>query len=345
MRIFRLGDRGPEIHDVQKRLIALGGRIDQGELEGHFGPSTERAVREFQKRRTLPVDGLVGHDTWSQLVEAGYHLGDRTLYLRVPLFRGDDVRTLQRKLNALGFEAGREDGMFGPSTDRAVREFQRNVGDGPDGIVGPETLTTIERMRPQGQSRAVIRETESLRFIRGTSLDGQVVAIDPGNGPAGVATREGEMTFAMATALAGELTRSGAKPVLLRAGDEDPPPAVRARTANELSAAVCISLHLSAHDDATNDLTCAYFGSGATHSPSGMILAELILEELEREFGCRGYLRRLSGAMLRETRMPAVQIDSLFEDPSGTDALPTNPAFAQRIGRAIAAGIRRFFAG
>ncbi len=343
MRIFRLGDRGPEIHDVQQRLIALGERIEQAELDGRFGPSTERAVREFQRRRTLRVDGLVGHDTWSQLVEAGYRLGDRTLYLRAPLFRGDDVRTLQRKLNALGFEAGREDGMFGPSTDRAVREFQRNVGDEPDGIVGPETLTTIERMRPQGQSRAVIREAESLRALRRASIDGRVVAIDPGNGPAGPAAGAGEMTFAMATALADELTRAGAKPVLLRAGDEDPPPSTRAHAANELGAAVCISLHLSS-DDATREPTCAYFGSAATHSPSGMILAELILEEMERELGCRGHLRRLTGAMLRETRMPAVQIEPFAQAPASEDGAK-DPEFARRIGRAVAAGVRRFFAG
>ena len=30
----------------------------------------------------------MGPDTWGQLVEAGYRLGDRTLYLRSPAFRG-----------------------------------------------------------------------------------------------------------------------------------------------------------------------------------------------------------------------------------------------------------------
>ena len=117
--------------------------------------------------------GHVGPDTWGQLVEAGYHLGDRTLYLHSPNFRGDDVRALQRKLNVLGFDAGRQDGLFGPNTDRALREFQRNVGEYPDGIAGPHVITTLERMRPQesGPSRALIREEEELRQVAPPSKD------------------------------------------------------------------------------------------------------------------------------------------------------------------------------
>ena len=61
----------------------------------------------FQARRgCCGSTALVGPDTWGQLVEAGYRLGDRTLYLHSPLFRGDDVRALQRKLNALGLRRG-----------------------------------------------------------------------------------------------------------------------------------------------------------------------------------------------------------------------------------------------
>ncbi len=98
VRIFRLGDAGPEVGDIQDRLSALGVTIDDAERGGDFGPSTDAAVRSFQGERLLRVDGLVGPDTWGQLVEAGYRLGDRTLYLHSPLYRGDDVRALQRKL-------------------------------------------------------------------------------------------------------------------------------------------------------------------------------------------------------------------------------------------------------
>ena len=138
MGIVARGARGDAVLDIQARLSALGYHIDPGE-HGHFGQSTERAVREFQQRRQIIVDGAINDHSWAELVEAGYSLGDRVLYLRYPYFRGDDVRTLQSGLNLLGFDAGREDGILGERTDRAIREFQRNVGLRPDGIPRGET--------------------------------------------------------------------------------------------------------------------------------------------------------------------------------------------------------------
>ena len=150
MRIYRMGDRGPEIADIQSRLLSLGASVEGIDCDGTFGSSTEAAVRWFQRERHLRVDGLVGPDTWEQLVEAGWQLGDRTLYHRAPMFRGDDVRELQRKLNALGFDVGKEDGIYGARTGRGVMEFQRNVGARAGTA---ETAPTLSRVRiPRGPS-------------------------------------------------------------------------------------------------------------------------------------------------------------------------------------------------
>ncbi len=325
MRIYRLGDAGVEIHDIQQRLTALGFTVDASELEGRFGPSTDAGVRRFQAQRSLRVDGLVGPDTWHQLVEAGWSLGDRTLYLRAPSFRGDDVRALQRRLNALGFDAGREDGFLGPSTDGALRDFQRNVGHEPDGIVGPDTLAAFDRLRPSldSPSRAVVREAESLRRPQ-TGLSGAVVAIDPaGSDPA---------SFEVATRLAEELERLGAKPAVLRSGAEDPAPSDRARAANDVGAAACVSIHVD-RERTTSGPVCFSFGSASTHSPMGMRLAQLIVDELATASGAAGTTERLTATMLRETRMPAVQVA-----PASDDELD-----ATMTARAIAAGLERFF--
>jgi N-acetylmuramoyl-L-alanine amidase len=343
MRAIRVGDRGPEVADIQSRLIALGAAIDEGERDGAFGPSTEAAVRWFQRERHLRVDGLVGDDTWQQLVEAGWRLGDRTLYHRVPMFRGDDVRELQRKLNALGFDAGKEDGLYGPMTDAALRQFQRNVGDEPDGIVGPHTLAVVRRLRPQegAPSRAIVREAEQLTVPRGP-IEGRVIVVDVGER----VEHFGDVHRRAAEALVSELRHAGASPLLLPADGASSSPSDRARSANEAGAAVCITVDRATDDRAgAGGPVCSYFGSRTTHSPGGLALAKLILDELETELELRGTVQPLTIAQLRETRMPAVQVEPLTGTGPRHEALLERPDLAHRIGRAVATGVRRFFSG
>ena len=51
--------------------------------------------------------------------------------------RGNEVKVLQEKLNL------KEDGIFGPLTEEAVKDFQRSNGLEVDGIVGANTLSQL----------------------------------------------------------------------------------------------------------------------------------------------------------------------------------------------------------
>lgn len=331
MRSFLIGDEGPEIHDIQQRLLALGFPIDAVELEGRFGVATDRAVRAFQERRHLRVDGIVGPDTWGHLVEAGYGLGDRVLYLRVPLFRGDDVRDLQRMLNALGFDAGREDGLFGPTTDRAIREFQSNIGDAADGIAGPSTVRALQRMRPDetGPGRALVREREQLRSSR-AAIEGRVIALDRG-------PREGPgLEERIVARVVDELSAIGAKAIAIGPEEGGADPSRGAAAANDVDASLCVSIVARTEAVGTGPVV-SYFGSPRTHSPAGMLLARMIVEELEPAVGRPGRLRPFAGTMLRETRMPAVLVELADE--------PADAGFVERVGAAVTRGIRRFCDG
>ncbi|HHW02085.1 MAG TPA: peptidoglycan-binding protein [Thermoanaerobacterales bacterium] len=62
--------------------------------------------------------------------------------------RGDDVRELQSKLQSLGYNVGPIDGIFGPLTEKAVKQFQKDNGLKVDGIVGPQTYDMLERLIP-----------------------------------------------------------------------------------------------------------------------------------------------------------------------------------------------------
>src|SRR5450759_569983 len=137
VRHIRKGDRGPAVEDVQRRLLVLGEDLGTTGVDGCFLGATYAAVVAFQRERGLDEDGEVGPETWAALVDATFTLGDRLLYLRYPYLHGADVRSLQQALNALGFACGETDGIFGAFTERAVREFQANMGLDADGIVGP----------------------------------------------------------------------------------------------------------------------------------------------------------------------------------------------------------------
>ena len=53
-----------DVRRVQEWLTLAGSRTD---VDGDFGPATEAAVRDFQRRYSLPVTGTVGERTWSAL--------------------------------------------------------------------------------------------------------------------------------------------------------------------------------------------------------------------------------------------------------------------------------------
>lgn len=146
-RPIREGDRGPAVEDIQRRLLVLGIDLGATGVDGVFLGATLAAVRAFQAESGLSEDGEVGPLTWAALVDATFTLGDRLLYLRRPYFHGADVRTLQGALNALGFACGEHDGIFGTFTERAVKDFQANVGLPADGIAGSDTVRAILCLR------------------------------------------------------------------------------------------------------------------------------------------------------------------------------------------------------
>jgi hypothetical protein len=58
---------------------------------------------------------------------------------------GAEVKNLQLSLTALGYNPGKADGSYGPSTQAAVAEFQKANGLAADGVVGTETLAKLQQ--------------------------------------------------------------------------------------------------------------------------------------------------------------------------------------------------------
>ena len=187
--VLRRGDSGPAVAAVCERLLVTGdlpggaGHVDRFG-DAIFDERVESAVKSFQQRRGLLVDGVVGSSTFAALDGARWGLGDRVLrYLPEHFLEGDDVVALQARLAELGFTAGKVDGLHGPDTDAAVRAFQAAVGLVPDGVVGPETMRAFAGLRRSvvGGSANALREREHIRRS-GFSLSGRTIVLDPGHG-------------------------------------------------------------------------------------------------------------------------------------------------------------------
>jgi N-acetylmuramoyl-L-alanine amidase len=323
--VLRPGSSGEAVRDLQQRLGAQGHDVPAEEA-GRFGDGTARAVTAFQERRGLRVDGVCGPETWAALVESGYRVGDRMLYRRRPMLRGDDVADLQRRLNALGFDAGKEDGILGDDTAGALAEFQRNVGITADGICGPETIAALDRLnRPplEGLAEgeiASVREREALR--RGEHrLSGRRVF---------VATTPGFEV--LASGIVHELLAAGADAVLDTTGAEG---SEVAGEANRYSA----DLFLAVRPGDGPACRCAYSESGRFRSEAGFRVAEAIAAELAAVLGTDSGPCGRTYAVLRETRMPAVICEPV--GAGDVDGIRTVVTRGRELARAIVRGVRR----
>ena len=142
MPMLYRGCTGDAVKTLQDKLNALG--YNSGNVDGIFGAKTYAAVTAFQKANSLGVDGIVGKLTWGKIYGVSPAMPvETTTVVGRPMVsygsRGDAVRKLQELLNALGYDCGSVDGIFGSKTKAAVLAFQKANGLGVDGIVGPLT--------------------------------------------------------------------------------------------------------------------------------------------------------------------------------------------------------------
>jgi N-acetylmuramoyl-L-alanine amidase len=255
-----------------------------------FAASTERAIAEFQGARGLHAHGRCDEPTWTALVEASYRLGDRMLVLSAPNMRGDDVAELQSMLGRLGFDCGRVDGILGPTTTRALEDFQRNCGLTPDGICGTDTVRALDvlgRQSGSGPGVAALREYETLSGSCRRLDDLRVVIGQFG----GMSALTRQLTHA--------LRQRGAT---VTATDEPDAPA-QAATANRFAATVYVGFEARAEAVAR----ACYYSVPNFESSGGRSLAIRIEQLFAQDVPAIPLVAHgMRLAVLRETRMPAV---------------------------------------
>lgn len=353
--LLRRGDHGPRVRAVREQLTGAGVEAPAtGADPESYDEGLELAVREFQQIRGLTADGIVGEETSRALDAARWRLGDRILrYTPGHLVHGDDVTALQERLLQLGFLDDRVDGIFGPATERALRELQRGLGLHPDGTCGPDTLRALAALQRtvRGGDVTELRDAERVRRS-GSSLVGRVVVIDPGHGGSdpgatGNGLTEASVVLDLALRLEGRLTASGVTAVLTRGAEQCPSTDERVRLAAEVGADVLVSLHCDAGGgEAAQGVACFYWGDPrvGTRSPVGARLAGLVQREVLARTDlqdCRTHPRTWD--LLRMSKMPAVRVELGYLSQPTDAARLADAAFRDTCAEALLVAIQRLF--
>ena len=135
--LLSFGDRGNVVLECQNRLKELGYLTTKP--DGNYGNDTLAAVKLFQSRNNLVVDGYLGPTTRevldsSSAVPNGLCIGDE----------GDTVKRVQQLLIKYDYmSTGSDTGYFGEVTDKAVKAFQKKNGLTVDGNVGAKTMAKL----------------------------------------------------------------------------------------------------------------------------------------------------------------------------------------------------------
>lgn len=301
-------------------------------------------IRSFQQERGLHVTGELNDATARALEEARWKLGDRSLYLQQPpLMRGDDVAALQARLTEMGFHSGRVDGIFGPMTESAVKEFQKSAGVVADGKCGPATIIGLLRLTKivSGGAPAALRESARQKN-RGPALANKVIVIDPGS-----ADYEREIVYDIAQRLEGRLLALGASVFLTRGVQNSPTEAERIAFTNESSADLMISLHIDKHANPdAHGVATFFYGNDqhGVHSIVGERFASLVQRELcaRTDFlNCRAHAKTWD--QLRLTSAPAVRIDLGYATNAGDAARLARAEFRDTVAESFIIAIQRLY--
>jgi N-acetylmuramoyl-L-alanine amidase len=302
---------------------------------------TESEIRSFQQARGLDVTGFVDAVTARAIEESQWKLGDRSLYLHnLDLMRGDDIAALQTRLTEMGFNCGRVDGIYGPRTELAVKEFQKSVGATVDGKCGPATIIALIRLTKivSGGVPSTLRQNAAQQS-RGPALANKVIVLNPDS--------DNQIAYDVAVRTEGRLLALGASVFLTRGISNNPSEQDRIQFSNKSNADLMISLNLDSYANEKAHGAATYFYGSDTHGVHS-IVGERFASLVQREICARTDLANCrihakTWDLLRLTTAPTVRIDLGYTSNPGDMSRLSRPDFRDVIAEALVIAIQRLY--
>ncbi len=145
---LKSGDKGTEVKKLQERLKELG--YYTSAIDSQYGAKTIAAVKAFQQKNGLTVDGVASSATLKKInasnAVAANGKNTVTLNTNQTLKSGDSgaqVKALQARLKELGYYTTTLDSDYGYRTTAAVSDFQRANKLTVTGTANPATLRKL----------------------------------------------------------------------------------------------------------------------------------------------------------------------------------------------------------
>jgi lipid-binding SYLF domain-containing protein len=163
-----------EIRNAQQALKDKG--LYTGPVDGTMNADTQKALREFQQNNNLKVTGTLNHRTMNTLGLTTSTPKKEKGHRQTSGLSKDNVRGAQMALKNDGFDPGPIDGVLGPRTMTALRNYQSHYGLEVTGTLTAETrkqlmgTASASRNKPEApiqsatdQSTAVAASREQVR--------------------------------------------------------------------------------------------------------------------------------------------------------------------------------------
>ena len=137
-----------------------------GNIDGDIGPVSKTALINFQNNNDLDDDGILGPQTCLHLLNKNNIITNPIEVTNAVTTTPDvskyseEVEYNQKILKSLGLYTGVIDGIDGPGTNRAIKDFQRKSGLVSDGVVGQKTKTALAK----GEA-AYVRESPEAEIV------------------------------------------------------------------------------------------------------------------------------------------------------------------------------------